>query len=224
MANNSAIKHQRALNDNRTDVVLAKLQEQTRIMQETSKNVTALEHRLEVLEESADREDVRWAKIKKIRSAIQEVCSICPPVDELTLIAAAVIDYSEEFDVEPSLILAVIHQESNFQRKAHSHAGAQGLMQVMSGTSEDIKQWLNIKYYNPWKVRHNIQFGTLYLARMLHQFDNKEELALAAYNAGPLYVEKVQAGEWKSYPTETQNYIEKVITRRQIFLDKGITK
>jgi len=178
---------------------------------------------VQVLEASLDSQEMRWARIKKVRDAIKSVSSGILPVDELTEISAAVVDRADEYDVKTSLVLAIMRQESNFKNNVVSAAGAQGLLQVMPATANDIKSWIGWKYYNWKRVDHNVRFGTLYLARMLHAFEDNERLAVASYNCGINCVSNVEAGIWKAYPVETADYIEKVDEWKRQFEEKGIT-
>ena len=106
------------------------------------------------------------------------------------------------FRVDPSLVKAVIKAESAFDHQAVSSKGAQGLMQLMPQTVNDME------VNDPFNPEENIFGGTRYLSLLLEKFNNNKELALAAYNAGP---EKVI--EYDGIPpfTETKNFIEKVL-------------
>jgi len=188
-----------------------------------SKNIQINQkEQISLLEESIEGKDKRWARIKRVRDAIDTLTSLPLTIEARTTMARVVVDSSEEFDVPASLILGVIKTESNFNRHAVSHAGAQGLMQLMPRTAMEIKQWLNLKHFNPWLAKDNIRFGSSYLARMFHTFEDNQELAIKAYNCGSTCVMKVEAKEWKDYPKETRDYFPKVIKYQQKFIDKGV--
>ena len=108
---------------------------------------------------------------------------------------------SQDFTVDEALIRAIIHAESAYQPDALSPRGAQGLMQLMPGTQAELKV---ADVFDPIS---NIEGGTLYLSRLLKQFDQSVELAVAAYNAGPGAV--VEYGGIPPY-RETRDYVRRV--------------
>lgn len=109
---------------------------------------------------------------------------------------------SKKYRVERSLIKAVIKAESDFDGAAVSDKGAQGLMQLMPETANEMDVG------NSFNPEENILGGTRYLSLMLQRFKNNLHLALAAYNAGPENVE-----EYRGIPpfVETKNFIERVL-------------
>ncbi len=109
---------------------------------------------------------------------------------------------STRFDVESSLVKAVIKAESDFDPMTVSHKGAKGLMQLMPETANDMK------VENPFSPVENIFGGTRYLSLLLERFKNNKRLALAAYNAGPAVVETYQG--IPPYP-ETRSFVDKVL-------------
>jgi len=109
---------------------------------------------------------------------------------------------SQKWNVDESLIRAVIKQESAFDPQATSWCGAQGLMQLMPETAAG----LGVKAsYDP---QQNIMGGTRYLRSLLDRFDGNISKALAGYNAGPGAVEK--HGGIPPYQ-ETQHYVSNVL-------------
>ena len=91
---------------------------------------------------------------------------------------AKVAELAERFDLSPSLIEALVWQESRWRANAVSHAGARGLAQLMPGTARD----LGVDPDDPFA---NLEGGARDLREQLDRFDGDLEKALAAYNAGP---------------------------------------
>ena len=118
------------------------------------------------------------------------------PYDELIRAAAA------KHGVDEDLLFSVIAAESNFDPRAVSRKGAQGLMQLMPATARE----LNVS--NAFDAAQNIDGGAQYLRAMLERFGYDLKLALAAYNAGP---EKVEKHRGVPPITETRAYLERVM-------------
>jgi soluble lytic murein transglycosylase-like protein len=106
------------------------------------------------------------------------------------------------YRIDAALVLAVMAAESSFRQDAVSGAGARGLMQLMPATAQE----LGIDIDDPHK---NVLGGARYLAFLLKHFGD-EELAIAAYNAGPGRV--MRAGNRIPDIKETQNYV-RVVTQ-----------
>jgi soluble lytic murein transglycosylase-like protein len=106
--------------------------------------------------------------------------------------------------VDPRFLHAVIWQESKYQLRARSHAGAQGLMQLMPDTAK------RFGCDDPHDPEENIEAGTKYLSWLLKRFSGNVELALAGYNAGEGAVDR-----YDGVPpyNETRNYV-KIISKR----------
>jgi soluble lytic murein transglycosylase-like protein len=109
---------------------------------------------------------------------------------------------ANKFKLDSALIKAIIKAESNFNHRAVSRVGAQGLMQLMPKTASSM----NVEdSFHPEK---NIEGGARYLRYLLNTYKGNLDLALAAYNAG----EKAVAKYNYNIPPyrETQNYVKRV--------------
>jgi hypothetical protein len=116
---------------------------------------------------------------------------------------------ADKYNLNSALIKAIIKAESNFNHKAVSPVGAQGLMQLMPKTAS----FLNVDdSFHPEK---NIEGGARYLSYLLKTYKGNLSLALAAYNAG----EKAVAKYNYNIPPyrETQNYVRRVLSFYQSY-------
>ncbi len=107
------------------------------------------------------------------------------------------------YDLSPALLEALIWQESRWQHRAVSPAGARGLAQLMPNTARDLG-------VNPDDPFANIEGGARYLKMQLTNFGGNIEKALAAYNAGPARV--ARAGGVPRI-RETQDYVAAILGR-----------
>lgn len=128
--------------------------------------------------------------------------------------------YSQEYKVDPKVVISVMKVESDFNPSAQSHTNAKGLMQIMPDTSKHIAKLLKL---NPNSIdlndpETNIQLGTYYLKYLMNNFHNMDTV-FAAYNAGFgnvnnwLKDEKYSSDgvSLKNIPAqETKNYVKKV--------------
>jgi hypothetical protein len=107
--------------------------------------------------------------------------------------------------VDPYLIFLVMEQESHFNSRAVSSAGARGLMQLMPGTAA------RFGVRNPHDPAQSVSAGARYLRQLLTKFNGRVDLALAGYNAGEGNVTKYG---YRVPPfRETRNYVRKIGSR-----------
>lgn len=133
-----------------------------------------------------------------------------------------------------TMIHAITRQESQFAQNARSHAGAQGLMQLMPGTAREQAGKLGLAYLSASVINdadYNIRLGEGYFTRMLNYYGGSYPLAVAAYNAGPGNVNKWlrangdprQGGinwvDWiERIPIyETKNYVQRVLENAVVY-------
>ncbi|MER3433330.1 MAG: tail length tape measure protein [Leptolyngbya sp. ERB_1_1] len=93
--------------------------------------------------------------------------------------------WSQQRQLNPMLVTALIRQESRFQPDIKSSVGAVGLMQVMPETGAYIANNIKVKEFKLADPETNIKFGTWYLDYTHLQYNNNSMLAVASYNAGP---------------------------------------
>jgi len=115
--------------------------------------------------------------------------------------ASSINALSEQYDIDAALLRALIHAESGFRIDATSPVGAQGLMQLMPATARMLE------VSDPYDPAQNLAAGTRYLAELLEAFDQDQQLALAAYNAGAKAVH-----EYGGVPpfAETTEYLRRI--------------
>ena len=134
-------------------------------------------------------------------------CNLHSPINwgtirlDLTDYADVIHNASLESGVDESLIRAIIHAESAFNPRAMSLKGAQGLMQLMPGTANEMGV---LDAFDP---AQNIRGGARYLGLLMKNFNGDVRLTAAAYNAGPAAVQ-----HYNGVPpfAETQVYVQRV--------------
>jgi soluble lytic murein transglycosylase len=129
--------------------------------------------------------------------------------------------HSKNYDLDPSLLAAVIYTESHFNARARSAAGAMGLMQLLPDTARGIAlrtgghAFVVDDLYSP---EINIRYGAWYLRNLLDRYGD-ERTALAAYHAGPGNVDSWRKqGVGIQFP-ETRSYVAKVEEVKKIYAD-----
>jgi len=135
--------------------------------------------------------------------------------------------YSLAYEVDENLIYALIKAESNFEADVSSLKGAQGLMQLMYSTAEDVakKNGIELTEENILEPDININIGTKYIATLLEKYECVE-IALAAYNAGSGNVDKwikngvikADGSDIENIPfKETNTYVRKIMRDYKIY-------
>lgn len=134
-------------------------------------------------------------------------CGLLPGVDfsnvrlNLDAYSGEVKAAAQEFGVEEAVVRAIIHAESAFRPNAVSHAGAQGLMQLIPATAS------RFGVTDVFQPEQNIRGGVQYLAWLLKRYNGDLTLAAAGYNAGEGAVDR--HGGVPPYD-ETQRYVQRV--------------
>lgn len=138
---------------------------------------------------------------------------------------------------EWALVHGLIRQESAFDSRAKSSAGARGLMQLMPATAKEVAKKSGSGYSIDWltdRPDYNIKLGALYINKMFSRFDDCYPMAIAAYNAGPGNVNKwikslgnpcdgsIDMIDWiELIPiSETRNYVQRVLEGVYIYRQK----
>ena len=117
--------------------------------------------------------------------------------------AVALTQAAAAANVSPTLLSALVWQESRWNPQAVSPKGAMGLAQLMPATARDLG-------VNPADPIANLNGGARYLRYLLDEFDGNVEKALAAYNAGP---GRVRSAGGVPAIAETQNYVTSIVRR-----------
>ena len=132
------------------------------------------------------------------------------------------------------LLLAIIRQESEFDARANSHVGAQGLMQIMPSTAKIVARSLKTNYSKSLlksDPSYNIKLGTYYFNSLLEDYDGVFPFAIGAYNAGPNRIKswvkkygdpnrgEINFIDWIELIRfkETRNYVQRVIENINVY-------
>jgi hypothetical protein len=144
-------------------------------------------------------------------SAIRTTRQTSAPEDEG--VAGLIEHHSRLNSVRPDLVRAVIAVESAFNPRARSPKGAMGLMQLMPATARryDVDR--------PYDPAENIRAGVKYLRTLLDRYSNNEELALAAYNAGPGAVDRY--GVAVPPYRETRDYVRRIKGKTELLAQRA---
>ncbi len=128
-------------------------------------------------------------------------------------------------NLDPALVAALVCQESTFDERAKSGAGARGLMQIMPYTGRPLAREFGKRYNTRMlhEAETSLTFGTRYFRQMMQRFGSRPDAALAAYNAGPHRVDRwlapnpqIRSDEFTELIpfTETRNYVMIILGAR----------
>jgi soluble lytic murein transglycosylase len=137
---------------------------------------------------------------------------------------------ARRYGLDPNVLLAVMRVESAYQKHIVSYAGAVGLMQIMPRTGQLIAHTLGHDDFTPSDLldpRLNLEFAAWYLSSLIHRFDGRLPLAVAAYNGGPHNVRRWMQESAKGTPldvlleripfTQTHRYVRKVLVHYEAY-------
>lgn len=170
--------------------------------------------------ESLPKETVKREIVRAIapeqKTAVASVAAMVPAKKgKSTTVRTAVEKYDDivnraaaKYDLDTSLIKAVIASESAGNPHALSSSNAKGLMQLIDSTATMV----GVK--NIWDPEQNIHGGAKYLKHLMDKFDGDVKLAVASYNAGPAKIEKTR--KIPAIP-ETQQYVRRVMNYIDVF-------
>jgi soluble lytic murein transglycosylase len=128
--------------------------------------------------------------------------------------------HAQNYDLDPTLLAAVIYAESRFDPDVESTAGAVGLMQLLPDTAKGIALRTGGTKFVVSDLRDpeiNVRYGSWYLDHLRARYDGDVRLALAAYHAGQGNVDDwLAAGSGIAFP-ETQEYVDEVERVRRVY-------
>lgn len=161
-----------------------------------------------VTEESGSNNKVDLDVLKPVKPEVSVTGGSTVGKSDMERINSAVKKASKKYGIEEGLIRAIIKTESNFNNSVVSHAGAQGVMQIMPANFK----LLGIT--DGHNIEQNINGGVKLLRQYLNMFDGNVKMALMAYNGGPGTMQRRgvdSPSDLYKMPKETQNYVPKVL-------------
>ena len=141
------------------------------------------------LNKCASEDEKYYVQALRMATRTENLCQETLTKEQLKLVypqnySQLVDTYSKKYDINSSVIYALIRSESFFDKEIVSSAGAVGLTQLMSPTAGEIAQKLRIKEYSLTDPETNIMFGTYYLSELIRRGDGSLLRAFFSYNAG----------------------------------------
>jgi soluble lytic murein transglycosylase-like protein len=111
---------------------------------------------------------------------------------EIETLAHTLVAEARRHDLDPRLVLAVVHVESRYDTYAVSNMDAMGLMQILPSTGEWLAPQVGVEWQGPQTLFDpisNVRLGVAYLRMLLDRYDGNLSAALVAYNWGPGHVD-----------------------------------
>lgn len=192
------------------------------------------EHKLELARLALEAEHFHGAQYIA-RSAFGDELGKGSPTDEIYRLAYPkafnrfVTSYASQYKYSPSVLWAIMREESTFRPEVVSPVGAIGLLQIMPYTGQEIADGLGVKGFTADRLfdpEINIGFSAWYVRKLLEKYGGNEALAIASYNAGPEAVDRwlKQRGDLaldefvEEIPyTETRRYVKRVLMSYGIY-------
>lgn len=140
-----------------------------------------------------------------------------------------VLSYADQYEYKPSMLWAIMREESTFRPEVVSPVGAIGLLQIMPYTGQEIADGLGVKGFTAERLYDpeiNIGFSAWYVRKLLSRYGGNEALAIGSYNAGPDAMDRwlKARGELaldefvEEIPyTETRRYVKRVLMSYGIY-------
>ena len=131
--------------------------------------------------------------------------------------------------IDQEWLYAVARQESAFNERARSSAGALGLLQMLPGTAQLVARETgrSIRTKQLYQPEYSVRFGASYLRQLSDEFNGNRILATASYNAGPNRIKRVLENQGSALPfdiwlenlpyTETRHYVQNVLAYSVIY-------
>jgi soluble lytic murein transglycosylase len=129
--------------------------------------------------------------------------------------------HAENYDLDPTLLAAVIYTESRFDPSARSSAGAVGLMQLLPDTAKGIALRTGGEGFvvdDLLDPEINVRYGSWYLRSLLRRYGDLPT-ALAAYHAGQGNVDRWRSEGVPIQFPETRHYVDKVLAVQERYAD-----
>ncbi len=121
-----------------------------------------------------------------------------------------IIKQAKEMGVEPAIVLSIAKAESGFSQEARGHGGHIGVFQLSHSAAKHMG-------LDPYKLEDNIKGGITYYLNMYNKFGSME-LAVAAYNSGPIAVQRND----NKIPKHSQPFVDRIMSDYKYYKSQGL--